>query len=189
MSKRAQLLVVDLLKAKHVQQTHDLLYKHILRTREISGLDTSTAVLCFEANLGFEAQHLMHACTQRGLKRWVAMAEGAGGALGWLATADRKEAMCLQLREALTVGNIALSDGFFSCTSDTRVAINNIKDELSRFSAIVEPSKTLFGKTRKTFTGKISGLNDDLAICIQMALSALRIFYTAQKYSAFRPEV
>ena len=183
------MLGVDLLKAKHVQQTHELLFKHIEKTRTISGLDTSTAVLCFESNLGFEAQHLIHSVTQRGLKRWVAMAEGAGGALGWLATNERKEAMCLQLREALTVGNIALSDGFFSLTSETRIAINNIRDELTRYSAIVEPSKTLFGKVRKIFTGKISGLNDDLAICLQMALSALRVFYTNPKYQSFRPEV
>ena len=41
----------------------------------------------------------------------------------------------------------------------------------------------------KTYTGKIGGLNDDLAICLQLAITGLRCFYQSEKYNNFRPEM
>ena len=76
--------------------------------------------------------------------------------------------MVFQLRDALSVGNISLSDQFFSVCLDEREAIKAIRDELCRFAIITEPAKTLFGKVRRTYTGKIGGQQDDLAICLQL---------------------
>ena len=56
--------------------------------------------------------------------------------------------MTFQLRDALRVGNIFLSDQFFSCLMEEREAIKCIRDELCRFAIITEPAKTLFGKVR-----------------------------------------
>ena len=39
-------------------------------------------------------QHLMHAMSQNGVRRWVALSEGAGGTVGWLTTNERKEVCC-----------------------------------------------------------------------------------------------
>lgn len=124
--------------------------------------------------------------------------------------------MVFQLRDALRVGNIFLSDEFFSVLMEEREAIKTIRDELCRFAIITEPAKTLFGrvcftvllfcthlhtymltplslsavhKIRKTYTGKIGGLNDDLAICLQLAITGLRCFYQSSKYSNFRGEL
>ncbi len=93
--------------------------------------------------------------------------------------------MALQMRECLRIGNIGLSKQLFSNTLSDVNAIKSIEEELARFSVIVEPSKTAFGKTRKTWTGKIGGQQDDLAIVMQMALSGLRVFYTGEKYQQF----
>ena len=60
--------------------------------------------------------------------------------------------MCFQLRDALKIGNIALYNEFFSTQMDTTEALRQIKDELSRFSIVTEPAKTLFGKARGTRT-------------------------------------
>lgn len=78
---------------------------------------------------------------------------------------------------------------------EEREAIKCIRDELCRFAIVTEPAKTTFGKVRalaaappchhrathrppcetdraalnqvrKTYTGKIGGLQDDLAICL-----------------------
>ena len=54
--------------------------------------------------------------------------------------------MVFQLRDALRVGNIFLSDEFFSVLMEEREAIKTIRDELCRFAIITEPAKTLFGK-------------------------------------------
>ena len=82
-----------------------------------------------------------------------------------------------QLRDALHVGNIFLSESFFSCLMEEKEAIKQIRDELCRFAIVVEPAKTLFGKVRRTYTGKLGGLNDDLAITMQLCLTGLRCFY------------
>ena len=42
-------------------------------------------------------------------------------------------------------------------------------------------------QVRKTYSGKIGGQNDDLAICIQLAITGLRAFYQGEKYANFRP--
>ena len=96
--------------------------------------------------------------------------------------------MCFQLRDALRLGNIALSDGFFSVTMEKHEAIKVIRDELCRFAIVVEPPKTLFGRVRKTYSGKIGGQQDDLAITLQLAITGLRCFYQSEKYDSFRPE-
>ena len=75
------------------------------------------------------------------MQKWVALSEGQGGTIGWLTTNERKEAMCFQLRDALRVGNIFLSEEFFSCMMDEREAIKGIRDELCRFAIITEPQR------------------------------------------------
>ena len=86
-----------------------------------------------------------------------------------------------QLRDALKVGNIYLHSDFFSVQLDDREAVKIIRDELTRFAIVVEPAKTLFGKTRRTYTGKIGGQNDDLAMTLQLAVSGIRCFYQNPK--------
>jgi len=103
--------------------------------------------LTFDLRVGrYESQHILHAIQSAGVRKWVALSEGQGGSLGWLTTNERKEAMALQTREALRVGNLYLSDQFFSVQMEEREALKQIRDELCRFSIIVEPPKTLFGK-------------------------------------------
>ena len=99
----------------------------------------------------FESQHLLKAFERNGVKKWVALSEGAGGTLGWLTTNERKEvcsssfsriaaqhcsstlpwqAMCLQVRDALTVGSISLSAHFFSVKMDVKDALKALGNEM-----------------------------------------------------------
>jgi hypothetical protein len=93
----------------------------------------------------------------------------------------------MQLRDALHTGAIFFHEDFFSTEMSTHEAIKQIRDELCRFSIIVEPPKSLFGKVRRTYSGKNGGQNDDLAITLQLAITALRQFYRDPKYDSFRP--
>ena len=140
------MLGVDLLRTKDVRSTHRLVIDHIARVRTIKGLQNATVVLQLESNLAFECQHIIHSLQERGVQKWVALSEGQGGTIGWLTTNERKEAMVFQFRDALRVGNIFLSDEFFSVLMEEREAIKCIRDELCRFAIITEPAKTLFGK-------------------------------------------
>ena len=97
----------------------------------------------------FESQHLLKAFERNNVKKWIALSEGAGGTLGWLTTNERKEAMCLQVRDALTVGSISLSSHFFSIKMDVKEALKALGNELRGFAILVEPPKTTFGKVRR----------------------------------------
>lgn len=89
-----------------MRETHRLVIEHIRRVRQIRNLEDCTIVLCLESNLAFEAQvkfyanieplesqltfeclclqHIVHAIQGSGMKRWIALQEGAGNTLGWL---------------------------------------------------------------------------------------------------------
>ena len=74
-----------------------------------------------------------------------------------------------QLRDALRVGSFLLWEHFFSTTMSEIDALAKIRDELCRFAIVTEPSKTLFGKIRKTYTGKLGGMQ----VCIVPTLAPL----------------
>ncbi len=107
--------------------------------------------------MAFESQHLLHAVQNAGIKNWVSLSEGQQGSLGWLTTNDRKQQMCLLLRESMAVGKIALANEFFSNELTIIEAKMRIKDELSSYCVVTEAPKTTFGKTRITYTGKLYG--------------------------------
>ena len=113
-----------------MRHTHRLLVRHILAIRQIPIFSHCKAVLIFESNLAFESQHLLHALENNGVKNWVSLSEGQQGALGWLTTNERKEQMCLLLREAMNVGRVAISDHFFSVELQELEARKRLKDEL-----------------------------------------------------------
>lgn len=64
-------------------------------------------------------------------------------------TNERKEQMCLLVREALTVGKIAFHRNFFSLELGAAGAKRQIKDELLSYCVVTEPAKTMFGKVRR----------------------------------------
>ncbi len=87
---------MDTIRTKDVRETHKVVVHHIARIRKIQNLHDCTIVLCLESNLAYEAQHIIHTLQAAGLKKWVALQEGAGYTLGWLTTNERKESMCFR---------------------------------------------------------------------------------------------
>lgn len=83
------MLGLDTVRTKDVRETHKLVVQHIASVRKMTNLGASTIVLCLESNLAYEAQHIIHMLQENGLKRWVALQEGAGGTLGWLTVRAR----------------------------------------------------------------------------------------------------
>ena len=59
---------------------------------------------------------------------------------------NAQQQMCLLLREAMTVGKIALAREFFSNELGASGANTRIKDELSSYCVVTEAPKTTFGK-------------------------------------------
>ena len=128
----------------------------------------------------------MHEIQRRKIRKWVVLREGAGGGIGFLTTNATKEAMMMMVRDALGVGCIAVHRQFFSTTHDPEEMLRMLKDELKAFCVITEPGKTPFAKPRKTYSGKVGGRNDDLAIALQLAVIGCRTFYSNDRYARFR---
>ncbi len=205
----AQILGVDALHTKDVRQTHKLLVEHLAHIRSIPVFARCKFVFVFESNLAFESQHLLHAVQEAKIHNWVSLSEGQQGSLGWLTTAERKararcgashlpsrlrcgacaqQQMCLLVREALSVGKIAIGDDFFSTELAKTEAKMRIRDELGSYCVVTEPAKTTFGKIRTTYTGKLYGKQDDLAIAIQLALIGCQKFFQEPRYRNFRAD-
>ena len=47
----------------------------------------------------------------------------------------------------------------------------------------------LLSAVKKTYSGKVGGRNDDIAIAFQLALAGCRVFYSSEKYQSFRIEL
>jgi hypothetical protein len=92
----AQVIGTETLRTRDVRETHQLIIRHIARLREIKNLERATIVLSLESNLAFESQHIIHAIQAAGVKKWVALQEGAGGTLG-CEQFDRTQPNCLFL--------------------------------------------------------------------------------------------
>ena len=184
----AQILGVDALHTKDVRQTHKLLVEHLAHIRSIPVFARCKFVFVFESNLAFESQHLLHAVQEAKIHNWVSLSEGQQGSLGWLTTAERKQQMCLLVREALSVGKIAIAEHFFSTELAKTEAKMRIRDELGSYCVVTEAPKTTFGKVRTTYTGKLYGKQDDLAIAIQLALIGCQKFFQEPRYRNFRAD-
>ena len=118
-----------------------------------------------------------------GIRNWTVMLEGPKGAAGWLTTHVSKEKCCLTMRSALNHGKIWLAADFFSSTMGVEQAKRRMRDELCRFSVITAPPKTPFAESKRTYTGKVAGMQDDVAVTMQIGLEAAVQFYSSDKYS------
>jgi hypothetical protein len=188
-----------------VRETHKLLVTHILRVRAANpSLVNATAVIALESNLGFESQHLMHALQESGLSKWIALAEGPRGSIGLHTTSERKEQYCLLYREVLRQRRIVFADTFLSLSMPPTESRQRLLDETLNFSIVVEPPKSSFGRvspmhawsqtrrsltdpmtcvlqSRKTYTGKLAGKQDDTVLALQMCLYAVKTFYSSDR--------
>ena len=94
--------------------------------------------------------------------------------------------MCLLLREALSVFKLGFHSSFFSIELGAQAAKKRLADELLNYSVVTEAPKSAFGKVRKTFTGKLNGFLDDVAVVLQLALISAQRFFQEPRYATLR---
>lgn len=142
-------------------------------------------VLGLESNLGFEAQHALHAMQREGIRNWVSLMEGVDGTPGILTTNQSKEVMCVALQELFAQNRLHVSSRLLCTSMPPKEALEQLVQELRSFMVFVDPPKSLFAKPRRTFTGKLGGHNDDLSIAVQLAVVTMQIFDRHDKYRQF----
>ena len=165
---------------------HRLLIDHIAKLRTLPALRSCQAVLGLESNLGFEAQHALHSIRRAGVRNWCALMEGVDGTCGLLTTNASKEVMCVALQQLLAANHIHVAANMLSISLPPQEALDQLIQELRGYMIFVDPPKTLFAKPRRTFTGKVGGHNDDVAIALQLAVLTMQIFTRSEKYTAFQ---
>jgi hypothetical protein len=163
-----------------------MLVDHINKLRTLHALRWCRVILGIESNLGFEAQHAINSITRAGVKHWCALMEGVDGTCGLLTTNSSKEVMCVALQQLLSQNRLQVSANLLSTTLPPREMLDQLVHELRAFMIFVDPPRTLFAKPRRTFTGKIGGHNDDVAIALQLAVITMQIFTRSNKYDRYR---
>lgn len=165
---------------------HKCLLEHIQKLRSVRGQEEAQVVVIPESNLGFEAQHAVAALQRARTPKWVALAEGANGTVGLHTTHETKAAMCKATQELLDFDSLSISASLVSVSQEPHEATKQLLEELRNYSVIIEPAKGVFGKPKHTFSGKIGGQQDDLAIALQLCIIGSKIFARSEKYSSFR---
>jgi hypothetical protein len=168
----------------HKQQS--LVYEHVKSLREIDSLQRAMLVLGVESNLGFEAQHTIQALKRLGLRNCCPLHEGVDNTLGILTTHKTKEVMCSALQELLSMNRLHISDKFMSISMSPRAMVDRIIEEMRAFMIYVDAPKSLFAQSRRTYTGKIGGHQDDVIIAVQMAVLAMQCFLRHDRYEQYR---
>lgn len=143
-------------------------------------------LLRLSGNLGYEAQHGIHTLQRNNVTDWITLTEGPTGTPGILTTHQSKEVMCTALQQLLTHGKLGVSSELVSTTMAPGDALRQLHSEMRKFMVLIEPPKSLFGKPRRTFTGKIGGQQDDLVIALQLSVLTMQIFRNDDKYRRHR---
>jgi hypothetical protein len=176
---------IESLNTREAATQHKLLVQHVNKLRLLPALARAQMVIGLESNLGFEAQHALHALRRAEVHNWVSLMEGVDGTPGLLTTNASKEVMCVALQELLAQSRIGVSNRLMSTSMSPHEALQQLIGELRGFMIFVDPPKTLFAKARRTFTGKLGGHQDDLVIALQLAVVTMQMFDRHDKYRKF----
>lgn len=124
---------------------------------------------------------------RHGLRHFVALNEGPQGTVGILTTNQSKEIMTVAVQELITHNRLHIFKDMVSVSCSRDEILLQLYQEMRRFMILVEPPKTLFGKPRRTYSGKMGGQNDDVVITLQLAVLGMQMFYNdhENKYSAW----
>ena len=174
------------LNLAEAENQHSLILQHIRMLREVPGCESAWIVLAPESNLGFEAQHYVATIQKAAVKDWVVITESGEGGIGFRTTAETKEGGCTAVAELLAASGIFVAEHFVCASMAPGEAVKMLVDQLDGYQVIVEAPKSAFGKTKRTYSGKVGGRQDDLAIALQLGVLSARLFLRKDKYSKFR---
>ena len=163
-----------------------LVYDHIQKLRALPTLKNCTVVLGVESNLGFEAQHMLHALRRMELHNLIPLYEGVDSTVGLLTTNKTKEVMCTALQELLSSNRLQTFTQFMSISVGPIEMIKRLTEELRSFMIYVDQPRSLVSRSRRTYTGKMGGHQDDAAMALQMSILCMQCFTRHSKYANVR---
>lgn len=102
------------------------------------------------------------------MARFCVVMSDKDNAPGLRTTHPVKEAMAVKLKSYLDEDAVFFCNHFVNVVDDKseKQIKKELCDELCEYKCIVELPKTAFQETKRTFTGKMGGLVDDMAVCL-----------------------
>jgi hypothetical protein len=164
--QRGNLTVIGIesLNTKEPSKQFALLEEHIRRLRQNVYRSNSPVTVYVERNLGFEAEHHRHALGHvEGVQFHV---DHKAGRVGVLTTDTVKYAAMELFNVMLREKRVALCKHFHSREPhEMRV---KLREQLEVYSFQYKEAANTFQKSRTALSGKVGGLKDDIAICLQL---------------------
>ena len=143
----------------------DMVAQHITKIRSLPGRKATRFTIFVERNLGFEAEHHQRALGQLpGVKFYV---EAKANRVGMMMTEPIKHAMAQLVVVMLHEHRLHVMPEESLVSSDPKGTRIRLREELEIYCQQVKAAESVFQKDRIALSGKIGGLQDDLAICLQ----------------------
>ena len=155
---------IETLNTKEPSKQFELLEGHIAKLRQNVYRSSSPVVIIVERNLGFEAEHHKHALSHIPGVRFHE--DEAAGRVGALTTDSVKYAAMELLNVLLREKCVAICKHFVA--REPEKIKKKLEDQLGIYSFQYKEAANTFQKTRTALSGKVGGLKDDLAICLQL---------------------
>jgi hypothetical protein len=158
------LIGIESLNTKEPSKQFFLLEEHIRALRQNIYRSNSPITVFVERNLGFEAEHHKHALSHIQGVRFHE--DERAGRVGVLTTESVKHAAMELFNMMLREKRVSIC-AFFHSREPQEIKIK-LREQLEVYSFQYKEAANTFQKSRTALSGKIGGLKDDIAICLQL---------------------
>ena len=155
---------IESLNTKEPSKQFYLLEEHIRELRRNIYRSNSPVTVFVERNLAFEAEHHKHAL--RHLEGVRFHEDDKAGRVGVLTTETVKYAAMELFNMMLREKRVSVCRHFHS--REPREIKVRLREQLDVYSFQYKEAANTFQKSRTALSGKIGGLKDDIAICLQL---------------------
>jgi hypothetical protein len=162
---------LDSVTTKGHEQIQTLLTAHIDGLREQEKLKDAWFIFIPESNLGHESDHMRY-MLRNYRKVWTITEKSRTGVI---TTATRKELYTMETQKYICQESLQLWKDLVVSNpmgvGDTKARVmSDFKKQILAFKRIIQQPQRGFALPRVVYTGKFKGGNDDLCICLTMAV-------------------
>ena len=164
-----------------------VLIEHIAAIKARPNFRNAMIVLMPEANLGFEAHYIERCVMQSRFARCsVTMRDREQP--GLRTTHAVKEAMYIKTKAMLGDEGVRFIKNMVNVNTMTTIQSmkKDLEQEMRTYSVVIDHPVSVFAQSKKTFSGKIGGFQDDLIVCLQLNILWHTEFYVDSKYGPYR---
>lgn len=186
----SQIVGAESFTMRNVESHYELLHRHIVKVRQIRGLESAMAVIAVESNFGNEALHHEAALRGMGLINICMLRECRDGKPGILTTNTSKRTMAVYLNNYLTSNRVFFHRNFVTASSGRKMNAAKIREaiinQLLAYNRVVVPPNNIYGRAKEIYSGKGGGDKDDVVIALQINVMAkICFFFSPEKYGEF----